>query len=416
MEKHEKKKYSLPVRIIMIVVLAALIAVLGYIISLEVRQINAERSGSAAVQAAEATLTPEEEEQKAEDEAAAEQARAEQEEQERLEREAAAKEAAQYSFYQKLSKGYDVKVLIMGDYVISGAGASSESKAWYSLLKDQLESEYFSDGKATVEITNRAASGNYALTDCLGLKQSEDEESFDLVVLCYGQNETEENFGLYFEALVRTVHEKYPDASVISVLEAAQGGYPNTMTAMQTVCKNYNIPVADTFKLCAADGIDAFMETLSSDSVSPSDKGHELYCQAIKEIIDENVTADTGKSESAEAFDSNAALFGTIVYVPADEMERTDDNTYSYSASNCKGMLMLYSSSEITRDNCKMIADDILYTLPKDGSVTDTDGNYLLTATSDLLLTQSMQLVFTDKDSADTLIGVYLIGESPETK
>ena len=132
---------------------------------------------------------------------------------------------------------------------------------------------------------------------------------------------------------------------------------------MQQVCAHYAIPVADTYALCAED-TDGNGAELPADSVSPNDRGHELYFQAISEIIDGNVADGTGKPEKTDVFDRAAAVFDTLLYVPAAELERRDDLTFAYTGGGANGALLLRCGYPVTKENCKVIADEILYNLP----------------------------------------------------
>ena len=56
------------------------------------------------------------------------------------------------SFYQKLKDGFDVSILILGDTVANGYGASSQEKTWAKLLEKALEDNY----RVEVTIDNEA--------------------------------------------------------------------------------------------------------------------------------------------------------------------------------------------------------------------------------------------------------------------
>lgn len=120
----------------------------------------------------------------------------------------------------------------------------------------------------------------------------------DLAIICYGQNDRTDGFSTNYESIIRTIRTKYPDCSIISILESSQREYTEKMTTIQSICEHYGIPVADT--------IDAFnnsgkaYDDLSSDGVHPNDAGQEIYFETVKAVIDDNVAASTGKMKDTD--------------------------------------------------------------------------------------------------------------------
>ena len=159
-KKSEKPSYSPAVKIVLIAVLAVLIAALVFVIVLQARQAKLERGELAPAQSTEPQTDAAAEEEAAAAQAAEEQ-RAEEAERAEAERAKRAEEAKKYSFYQKLAHGCDVKMLIMGDSVISGYGASGEGTMWQNLLKDYVEDKYLSgtDYKGSMTVENLAGAG-----------------------------------------------------------------------------------------------------------------------------------------------------------------------------------------------------------------------------------------------------------------
>ena len=180
-KKYEKPNYSPAVKIALAAVLVVLAAALAFIIVLQARQARLERGELTPAQSAEQTDTDEAAAQAAAAQAEADEQRA-QEEAERVEAERTkrAEEAKKYSFYQKLANGYDVKMLIMGDSVISGSGASGEGTMWQNLLKDYVEEKY----SACMTVENLSGAGNSLFPDMLTVKDGDTAADCDLAVLC----------------------------------------------------------------------------------------------------------------------------------------------------------------------------------------------------------------------------------------
>lgn len=412
--KYRKPNYSRPTKLILIAVLVLLTAVLGYIIMLEARQIKLERAGqSPAQQTAQPVQTPTEGETDAD--AAAQEAEQAQAAQQRAEEARAARveEGKKYSFYQKLAHGCDVNMLVMGDSVISGEGASGDDTTWIAQLKAYVEDKYLSGGDytGTMSVTNLAAEGSTVVKGYFTAMELDDGVDYDLAVLCFARDDADKDYGVYFEALVRAIHYRYPDCAVISVLEATEGGHTNKMMSMETVCKYYDIPVADTFAAHYALGEKDFF-TAFSDSIHPNDKGQTIYFETIRDIIDENVENDTGKMADTAALSGEAARFDRLTYVSAADFTR--DGTEFSLSQEFTGVLILDCTYPIVKENARLVADDILYNLPKDAPFDGPRGNYLLIASKEMVITDKMSITFTDDTLAAGFSGVYLCSSAPE--
>lgn len=413
-----KPQYSRKVKLILTAVLAALVIVLCVIIALQAKQARAERAGESAAQQQLAAAEQQQAEQQAALKAAEEQAQAERAAQAEAERLARAEEAAKYSFYQKLAKGYDAKMLIMGDSIIDGTGASGDGSTWYALLKKHIEDNYLSATGAELTVENAAGAGHTLFPDLMSVKDGELAAECDLAVLCYGHEDPQLDFALYYEALVRAIHDKNPDCAVIFVLEATEGGHSERMVNVEEVCKHYSIPVADTFAPFYALGQKDFFSAFA-DAIHPNDKGQQIFFETVRDIVDENVAADTGKPETLAPLKSASALFDNLEYLPASAFTRADDTSYTLAAdgsivSPCA--LMLDCAFPVTRDSAKVIADDILYTLPRGDAIHDgINGNrYLFTVNKELIMKSSMSVVFTGKDYADGFNGAYFMWANEE--
>ena len=101
---------------------------------------------------------------------------------------------ARDSFYQMLYNGLDVNVLIVGDSIGAGSGASDNDHRWANLLKANLESKY----GVSVNLTNVSMGGNASYAGYVRTMSLNDDVAYDLVVLCYGQNDSNANFSLYY--------------------------------------------------------------------------------------------------------------------------------------------------------------------------------------------------------------------------
>lgn len=217
--------------------------------------------------------------------------------QEEQEKQAALKQKeAEDSFYQKLGDGFDVNVLIVGDSIAeNGQGENG----WCTLLQNNLRKAYGN----SVSFTNVSMGGNASYAGYVRTMALNDDVGYDLAIICYGQNDGADGFSTNYESIIRAIRSKYPDCSIISILESSQRTYTEKMTTLQSICEHYGIPVADT--------IDAFnnsgkaYDDLTGDGVHPNDAGQEIYFETVKKVIDDNVAASTGKMEDADVINAD---------------------------------------------------------------------------------------------------------------
>ena len=153
---------------------------------------------------------------------------------------------------------------------------------------------------------------NFADVD-LGFKDKEtstdsssilDDVDYDLAIICYGQNDSTDGFSTNYESIIQAVRTKYPDCSIISILESSQREYTEKMTTIQSICEHYSIPVADT--IAAFNNSGKAYDDLTGDGVHPNEAGQEIYFETVKSVIDDNVAASTGKMPDVDVI--NAAV------------------------------------------------------------------------------------------------------------
>ena len=122
--------------------------------------------------------------------------------QEEQEKEAALKQKkAEDSFYQKLSDGFDVNVLVVGDSIGAGAGTETDGQQWFKQLQAYLRTV----NKASVSVTNVSMGGNTSYAGYVQTMALDDDIDYDLAVICYGQNDALQGLDVYYEAIVQAI-------------------------------------------------------------------------------------------------------------------------------------------------------------------------------------------------------------------
>lgn len=321
--------------------------------------------------------------------------------QEEQEKQAALKQKeASDSFYQKLSDGFDVNILIVGDSIGEGTGTNTDGQQWFKKLQSSLQTA----NKCKVSVTNVSMGGNTSYAGYVRTMALNDDVNYDLAIICYGQNDHTDGFSTNYESIIRAIRNKYPDCSIISILESSQREYTEKMMAIQSICEHYGIPVADT--------IDAFnnsgkaYEDLSNDGVHPNDAGQEIYYETVKAVIDDNVAASIGKMSDTDVISADVHKFDNFIWYDASsDFERVDDTTFtiSTSASGILGIDYIYESGDNKAD---IYVDGELFESPTVTFDYDFSQRHILVVSDDCTVKNEIKVVFNTKEQADGFKGM----------
>lgn len=307
---------------------------------------------------------------------------------------------AEDSFYQKLSDGFDVNVVIIGDSIGAGAGIQTEGKQWFAQLQTYLQTTY----KDSVSITNVSMGGNSSYAGYVRTMNLNDDENYDLAIICYGQNDSIEGFSTNYESIIRAVRSKYPNCSIISVLESSQKEYTEKMTTIQSICEHYDIPVADT--ISAFNDSEKSYEELSNDGVHPNDNGQQIYFETIKTVIDDNVTNSAGKMNDVDVINMDVHKFDNFKWYDASsDFERVDDTTFvlNTSASGILGIDYTYETGENKAD---IYVDGEVFESPTVTFDYDFSQRHILVVSEDCTVEKNIKVVFSSKEQADGFKGI----------
>lgn len=307
---------------------------------------------------------------------------------------------AEDSFYQKLADGFDANILIVGDSIGEGAGTETDGQQWFKQLQAYLQNV----NKGKVSVTNVSMGGNTSYAGYVRTMALKDDVNYDLAIICYGQNDRTDGFSTNYESIIRAIRSKYPDCSIISILESSQREYTEKMMAIQSICEHYGIPVADT--------IDAFnnsgkaYEDLSNDGVHPNDAGQEIYYETVKAVIDDNVAASIGKMSDTDVISADVHKFDNFIWYDASsDFERVDDTTFtiSTSASGILGIDYIYESGDNKAD---IYVDGELFESPTVTFDYDFSQRHILVVSDDCTVKNEIKVVFNTKEQADGFKGM----------
>lgn len=315
------------------------------------------------------------------------------------------------SFYEKLNDGFDVKILIIGDQIGAGDGASENSKTWIDLLKNKIEKNY----NVSVYVKNISMAGNSSYAGYVRTMVLSDRVQYDLAIICYGQNDENKKFQRYYESIIRAVRNNYEKCSIISVLESSQLKYTSKIKVIQELAEHYGVEVADTITPFT-DGSNGKYEMLTDDKILPNDKGHQIYADTIYSVIDEQVdNGTTYDSTEIEPVNGETDDFNELLAINARDFTKEGNNYVYRPTSPIKGVVGIdykYLSGE---NGCKILIDGKEYTAPESDPINDTfQLRILLLSDKTIEIKSSIEVRFSTTDQSDGFRGVCVSSEAFE--
>ena len=307
---------------------------------------------------------------------------------------------AEDSFYQKLADGFDANILIVGDSIGEGAGTETDGQQWFKRLQTYLQNV----NKGKVSVTNVSMGGNASYAGYVRTMALNDDVDYDLAIICYGQNDRSDGFSTYYESIIQAIKKKYPDCSIISILESSQREYTEKMTTIQSICDHYGIPVADT--IVAFNNSGKSYDDLTKDGVHPNDAGQTIYYETVKAVIDENIAASTGKMKDTDVINADVHRFNNFIWYGADtDFKRIDDTTFTLNAS-ASGILGIDYTFESGDNKADIYVDGELYESPTVMFNYDFSQRHIMVVSEDCTVEKEIRVVFNSKEQADGFHGM----------
>lgn len=316
--------------------------------------------------------------------------------------------AVPVSVYSKLAAGSPIRIAILGDSI--GAGADTDTAhAWYALLSSWLTEAYGTQ----VTMDNFSIGGTTSLT---GYFQSETvlrqkvqtNGSYDLVIICYGANDTPDNFSLFYESMLRSVKTLNGSCQIITFLESNPNGYSKKTDEIRRLSKHYSADVADMIKTYSLSGLS--YEELSPDGTHPNTQGHYLYFETIRPLIEENVAKNKQVAPIPAPSDKYTSLYENFTFIPLQSCLQ-EDGSYRFSTSLPALGIVYRKSSENGSIHLDFGTGAVW-----DGSAYDPCPQpWMTTAPVGLIFTYgtTVSLSNTDGHIQDTVLGFFASGRIP---
>lgn len=231
---------------------------------------------------------------------------------------------------EKAYAANEFNILVAGDSIGISSQASDRRYTWTNRLEEHISKEY----GYKVRIDNISMRGNVSYSEYVRLMSIDNDVDYDVVVICTGENDSEDDFGIYYEALLRAAMNKYSNALIVSVLESSQPKHSNKIRQIKKLCKYYNIPMADMIR--AFDKSGKKYSELSNDGIHPNDEGYEIYYNELRKVIEKNYGNDNINREASPMYDEVNA-FKNMSYYNKKQLLYDGNCTYScvLSEENC---------------------------------------------------------------------------------
>lgn len=308
------------------------------------------------------------------------------------------------NFYCKLAKGENLSILIVGDSIGCGAGASTGDRTWASMLQGYLEAQY----KAKIKLTNVSLGGNTSYAGYVSVMALDDDTAYDLAVVCYGQNDAPERFALFYETILYALLQRYPGCSVISILESSQQTYTEKIEEIRKICADWKIPCADMIRAFQESSMS--MSELTTDDVHPNDIGQQIYYETLKAMIDGFVRQDGGQTGIMHAGSRCMDQFRHFVKYEVNEEKgftRKDPVTFLLRTSE-RGLLGIDYTYVPGENRADVYVDGMLWqTLEVSFNYNFSQRHIQTVRYDECRVEREIKIVFLNKEQAEGFGGVF---------
>jgi lysophospholipase L1-like esterase len=190
------------------------------------------------------------------------------------------------TIYEKISEGERYNYLIIGDSIGRGAGAEKKHLRWFNQLEILIKEYSGSRGRRNMVVQ----SGATAFEGIYKLQNAPKPTEIDLIFIVFGENDRKymdsEEFGFFYEKLIRDAKEIYRDAEIITIVESPLK-QERFADEIKRISVHYRAKYLDMRSPFMESGM--LTEQLTSDMIHPNGNGYRLYANAIFELIKKNI-------------------------------------------------------------------------------------------------------------------------------
>lgn len=297
------------------------------------------------------------------------------------------------------------QILIVGDSIGNGEGCDDYANKWFKFIGPHMEENY----NRQVKITNVSMGGNSSYAGYARIMMLEEDTDYDLVIVCYGQNDKVEGFSRYYESILRAIRQKYPSCEVISILESSQKTYTEKMLTIQSLAEHYGVYVADTIEAFVESG--KAYEELTNDGCHPNDEGQRLYYETVIKIIDEiygKPEAEQPECSDIQPVNSGMEQFENFTYFSKEKFRTVDELTYEIDVENVSGNLGINYHLPEGEHSIIVSADGENICEKKMGCDNAYMQEYIEVLAEDCVVKETIRLRFSDIETAAAFKGICI--------
>lgn len=314
----------------------------------------------------------------------------------------------QDSFYQKLQDGFDVNILIVGDSISAGSGASDEDHRWFNMLKKDIEETYH----VKVLMNNVSLGGNTSYAGYVRTSNLQDGDIYDLTILCFAQNDSPSELPFYYESLVRAVKQNCPKSDIISIKESTlrKEKHIPKVEAIEGVSAYYGIPVADMVKAYLATGLE--YEELSEDKIHPSDSGQQVYYETMRDLIWRGAEEGWERNDTVKGpMNADALTTDAYQYYDKSKLVQLDELNYGFLVDNFEGKMGLDYDFDLGDHEINVLVNESNYMTIPLSQKGQTSQRYIWVVDDSCKLDGKIVLSFSDIETVNQFNGIILNGK-----
>lgn len=317
--------------------------------------------------------------------------------------------------FQKLACRQKIRMLVVGD--------SIGALPWTEEVAEWIEKNY----SVECAIKNTSLGGNSSYSGIVAETLRDDGLQYDLVILCYGQNDDERYFSSAYEALIRLLLENNPNCSIISIVESSQREYTPKMKTILKLAEYYHLSVADLIEGFQNSGYS--YDVLSYDGVHPTELGESIYAHTLEDVIRLRVSEEynrkydlflQGKTEDKSCeedyvydrsvlrpLDPDSGMFEDVRIFPPEKIVRVNDTDWEIELNGITGTLGVSRSYLPGENSVQVYLNDALC-IEQDYymSINNSLKRISLLVPEVKVYDGTFRVHFSSKETADLFLGV----------
>lgn len=242
-----------------------------------------------------------------------------------------------YDFYQKLREGLQVNALFLGNG--ASTAVSSGQRQWVFDAVAHWERTFGLD----IQGGNYARVNTTAFYGYTMMNEYPRGLRYDLVVVSYGAQDDPADFAFYYDGLLRSIKNQNAKCEIFCVIEANADGYSENAETVRLLSDYYGAVCIDMIQYFKDNGVN--FET-ALDGINPTPEGSDVYLEAIKSVVQENLDSGRKVPERTATYDAKATCFDKFSFVEAKALSKDTVTSYEYVTDDPVVGIMYYNTSD----------------------------------------------------------------------